>query len=61
MTIAVSINKPGIKARAAASKRNLNLLATLLTNTTGSHAQATTDLATAQAALDALIITVAAL
>ncbi len=61
MTTALSINKPGLVQHAKAAQREIVRLQALLTATTGSHSQATTDAATAKTALDALIITIAAL
>ncbi len=61
MTIALSVNKPGLVQHAKAAKRELTRLQALLVNTTGSHATVTTDVATAQTDLDALIVAIAAL
>ncbi len=61
MTVALSINKPGLAQHAKAALREIVRLQSLLTHTTGSHSSATTDAATAKTALDALIVTIAAL
>jgi hypothetical protein len=61
MTTALSINKPGLVQHAKAAQREIVRLQALLTGTSGSHSQATTDAATAKTALDALIVTIAAL
>lgn len=61
MTIALSINKPGLTSHAKFAQREIVRLQALLSATTGSHSQATTDAATAKTALDALIITIVAL
>lgn len=61
MTVKLSVNKPGLVQHAKAAQREVVRLQALLTNTTGAHAQATTDAATAKTALDALIVTIAAL
>lgn len=61
MTTALSINKPGLVQHAKAAQREVVRLQALLVRTTGSHTSATTDAATAKTALDALIVTIAAL
>ncbi len=61
MTIALSINRPGLVQHAKAAQREIVRLQALLTNTTGSHSQATTDAATAKTALDALVVTISLL
>ncbi len=61
MTTPLSVNKPGLVQHAKAALREIERLQALLTTTTGTHTQATTDAATADAAIDALIITIAAL
>ncbi len=61
MTTALSVNKPGLVQRAKSAQRDIVRLQALLAATTGSHATATTDAATAKTALDALILTIAAL
>ncbi len=61
MTTALSVNKPGLVQRAKSAQRDIVRLQALLVATTGTHVQATTDAATAKTALDALIVTIAAL
>ncbi len=61
MTTPLSVNKPGLVQHAKAAQREIVRLQALLTATAGSHTQATTDAATAKTALDALIVTIAAL
>lgn len=61
MTTPLSVNKPGLVQHAKAAQREIVRLQALLTATTGSHTSATTDAATAKTALDALIVTIAAL
>lgn len=61
MTVALSVNKPGLVSHAAAAKREIVRLQALLVNTTGSHATVTTDAATCITDLNALIAAIAAL
>ena len=61
MTTALSIDRPGLVQHAKAALREVVRLQALLTATSGTHTQATTDAATAKTALDALVITIAAL
>ncbi len=57
----VSITKPGLVQHAKAAQREIVRLQTRLADTADTHTQASTDAATAKTALDALIITIAAL
>jgi hypothetical protein len=61
MTVKLSVNKPGLVQHAKRALLEIERLQDLLSNTTGSHSQATTDAATADAAIDALILTINAL
>ncbi len=57
----VSITKPGLVQHAKAAQREVVRLQALLVDTADTHTQASTDAATAKTALDALIVTIAAL
>lgn len=61
MSRPLSESKPGLVARAKNAKRELAYLATLLTNTSGSHATVSSDLSTAQSDVDTLITAINAL
>jgi hypothetical protein len=61
MSTPLSIAKPGLVQHAKRALEEIERLQALLAVTAGSHTQATTDAATADTALDALIITIAAL
>lgn len=61
MTRQKSITKPGLVQLAKSAQREVVRLQALLLDTTEAHVQASTDAATAKTALDALIVTIAAL
>jgi hypothetical protein len=61
MSTKKSITGPGLVQHAKAAQREVVRLQALLSLTTEAHVQATTDAGTAKTALDALIITIAAL
>ncbi len=56
-----SYTKPGLVQHAKAAQREVVRLQAQLALTTEAHVQASTDAATAKTALDALIVTIAAL
>ena len=61
MSKPVSVSKPGLTAHAKRAQQELQRLQSLLSETSGSHATLSTDLATALAAVSTVITDVAAL
>lgn len=57
----ISVQKPGLRKKAAIAKAALDEILARLADTEGTHAQASTDLSTARTAVDDLIDDLAAL